>query len=101
VRPAPLEDVCGADVPGEVDDHVARADVPPERLAVALLLDLLAGERRALLRDPARALLDVAEVDHRVLRALRRHVLEQQRQRAARNGAEPDHENPSLERCHP
>src|SRR5205814_183531 len=78
VRTAPLEDVEGADVPREVDDQIAGPDVTAERLAVAVALDAVAFESRALLRHPARVLRNVAEVDHRVLRTLGREMLEEE-----------------------
>ena len=97
MRPAPLEQIDRAEVPRQVDDHVAGPHVAAQHLAEVARSDPLGREARTAFLDPACVVDHVGEVDDRVLRRRRLHVLEQQRQGAARDCAQSDHEDPAVE----
>ena len=90
---APLQDLERVDVPGEVDQQVAGADVLREQLAHVVLGDAVAHEADALggpRLQLGRAVLEIHDRD-----VLRRHldVLEEDRQGALGDRAVTDEED--------
>ena len=91
VGAAPVEEVgaCRCSTPGRRSGRPARRSGRASRRSVSR--SMRSGTNaRALRPSTQRACrVDVAEVDHRVLRPLRRDVVEEQRQRAARHRPSP------------
>jgi hypothetical protein len=97
---APLEDLAGVDVPGQVDDHVTGADVLLQNRRHVRAGDLLLHERDALLRPGGEHLPPVLEVHHRDVLRRHLHVLHEDGQRALRHRAVTDEQDPLSELDH-
>ena len=97
---APLHDLAAVDVPGEVDEQVARGEVLAEQVAEVVRRHLVLDERDALLDPrPQRRLIGL-EVDDRDAARIDLDVIEEHRERAAGDGTEADEENAFVEGDH-
>ena len=98
---APLDDLAAVDVPGQVDQQVARRHVLGQQRAHILGRNTILDQRHSLLDPrPERGLVGV-EFEDRDLARMDLKVLEQNRNRAARYGAETDKQDTLAEREHP
>jgi hypothetical protein len=97
---APPHDVAAVDVPGEVDEEVARREVVPEQVGEVAGLDLRADEVHAL-RDPRpQGVLVGLEFQDRDVTRIDAHVLEEDGERAAGDEPEADEDDPAVEGDH-
>ena len=97
---APLEQLAAVDVPGQVDQQVARRKVLAQQRAEIVGPHAVADEGDSLL-DPGRKRLGlVLEVHHRDVLRRDLHVLEEDRQRALRDRPKTQEEDFVLKRRH-
>jgi hypothetical protein len=94
---APLDQVAGVDVPGEVDQQVAGAELPGQGGAEVVWRDPVAGQARAGLQQVGVGDGAVVEVQHGQLGQVHVQVAQQQRLQAARHRAAAEQQQPSAE----
>jgi hypothetical protein len=84
---APLQDLAGVDVPGQVDEDVAGAQVLPQQAGHVLARHPLVRELHALPQPGLERVAPVLEVHHRDVPGRHADVLHQDGQRALGHGA--------------